>query len=167
MNDVYETIVKSDCDSDNILGSVGERVTKENQDLAKECIDKMHLILNQENAVGIAAQQLGYKLNIFTAKLSFGKLTFINPTLTKIKPSSYTRKYREGCLSIPNVCYETKRCSVVKVRYQDEWGKWNERRFKDQDAVIISHEYDHINGIILSDWCEEMIPESKEMVLSI
>ena len=66
----------------------------------------------------------------------------------------------EGCLSIPGIYGPVPRWEWVKVRYQtiDHRSQPVEKteRFSDFDARVIQHEYDHLQGILFTDYSLKM-----------
>lgn len=110
--------------------------------------------------VGLAAPQVGKSLQLFIIKQTPRSpiLTFINPVIEKVVDHPKTKKEQkdadekgvqlEGCLSIHNVWGVVKRHDEVVLSYQDETGKQHKRTFDGFLAVIIQHEYDHLQGIL-------------------
>jgi len=106
--------------------------------------------------VGLAAPQVGKSLQLFimqptiTAPVS----VFINPQVQieapLIEPTEKKHKQEqlEGCLSLQNIWGTVQRSSKVTVDYLDETGKKQHKIFTKFPAVIIQHEYDHLNGIL-------------------
>ena len=119
--------------------------------------------------VGLAATQIGLDGQYFIAKVDGsartrkeagevdtsevnkdGKfITVINPKITWT--SKRTKKYFEGCLSIPNYWGETERYTGIKVTYMDETGQVIHARLKGVMAWIFQHEVDHLNGRLFAD----------------
>ena len=52
----------------------------------------------------------------------------------------------EGCLSFPEDYYDIWRPQGIRVRYQDEKGKFKEKAISGLLARVIQHEVDHLNG---------------------
>ncbi len=105
--------------------------------------------------VGLAAVQIGALKRVFVAYSEKSKkfLTFINPEIlwvSKRLTSKKDQKY-EGCLSLPNKWTQIKRAKEVKVKYQTETGQTQTRKFSGQMAIIVQHEYDHLEGILFVD----------------
>ena len=140
----------------------GARVEKNNIRDAYLCKKRIISFLrNNDSALGIAAQQLGFNLKMFGIK-DMGVINiFINPNISFIKPTKYTQEVKEQCLSLPDKTYSVKRCGAIKVRYQDSDLKWQEKTFRDSRAIVIQHEYDHINGILISDKGKEVFSDTK------
>jgi peptide deformylase len=136
----------------DVLRTPGRRVSQENFDEAQGCAEKLYAALRtRPNAVGVAAQQVGYDLAMFLVRIRGQELLVVNPSIQKFSPTRNTTTYYEGCLSIPGKQYAVKRCNVIKLFYLDKYGKKKEKRFKQEEACIIQHEYDHTRGILISD----------------
>jgi peptide deformylase len=73
----------------------------------------------------------------------------INPEL--IEASEETVKGEEGCLSFPDIYEDIERPKWVCVRYQDGSGKEWEKRLEGFGARVISHEMDHLDGVLMID----------------
>lgn len=108
--------------------------------------------------VGLSAVQIGVLQRVFVAFSNKSKkmLVFINPEIlwyskreTKGAPES--RNKYEGCLSVPGIWGMVKRSCAIKIKYQTETGRALVRRFSGLTAIVIQHEYDHLNGILFVD----------------
>lgn len=75
--------------------------------------------------------------------------SFINPKI--LSYSKKTKKYFEGCLSIPSIWGEVKRSISIKASYQDTYGKQIIKTVTGIPAWIFQHEVDHLNGILFSE----------------
>ena len=115
--------------------------------LASDLLDTMYA--NQ--GVGIAAPQVGYSLQIFIANPSQERgeeLIVINPVLEKaIGRTSIT----EGCLSIPGIWKPIKRAKHICMRGQDIRGKSFVIDAEGLLAVVLQHEFDHLQGRLFID----------------
>lgn len=114
----------------------------------KEMI-KTTLNFRDPEGVGLAATQIGSGERFFVGKMGENFKVFVNPEI--ISMSKRTKRYFEGCLSIPNYYGETNRSITVKVSYQDLDGKKITENLKGIDAWIFQHEVDHLNGILFPD----------------
>jgi len=105
--------------------------------------------------VGLAAVQIGVPKRVFVAYSGASKkfLTFINPEIVWFSKRLTNQKEQkfEGCLSLPNKWVLIKRTKDVKVKYQTESGQIQVRKFSSQLAIIIQHEFDHLNGVLIVD----------------
>ena len=53
------------------------------------------------------------------------------------------------------------RALQIKVTYQNTKGKTFTKKFRDWEARIFQHEYDHLDGVLYMD---RLLPESREKV---
>lgn len=106
-----------------------------------------------KTGVGIAAPQVGSSIRVFIswADRSQGKepKVFINPEITEMKGGK--KNQIEGCLSIPGVYATVERFQKVRVKYLDENWQPQDKLFKNFEARVIQHEFDHIEGIEFFD----------------
>lgn len=110
---------------------------------------KLTKTFKDPEGVGLAATQVGLEESFFVAKNGENFISVINPKLLKL--GKRTKKYFEGCLSVPNMWGEVNRAIYIKVSYQDESGKTITVPLKGVLAWIFQHEIDHLNGILFSD----------------
>lgn len=114
----------------------------------KEMI-KLTKTFKDPEGVGLAATQVGLEESFFVAKDYEKFISVINPKILSM--GKRTKKYFEGCLSVPNMWGEVKRATYIKVSYQDETGKTVTVPLKGVLAWIFQHEVDHLNGTLFSD----------------
>lgn len=101
--------------------------------------------------LGLAAPQVNRSERIFIAVLNKQYHIFINPTI--VERSDATGTQTEECLSLPGVSVPVKRSKFIRVNYYDAAGTFYARKkFKRMDARIIQHEYDHLEGKLISDY---------------
>lgn len=126
------------------------------KELIKDMIDTMH----KYDGVGLAAVQVGILKKIVVIDLYDEKpiLKLINPVITKTKGK---QEIEEGCLSFPNKYVKVIRPEEVTVEALDENGKEIKVTGTGLLAQAISHEVDHLNGIVLTD---VMLPGTMEFV---
>lgn len=110
---------------------------------------KLTKTFKDPEGVGLASTQVGLEESFFVAKKGKKFVSVINPKL--ISTGKRTKKYFEGCLSVPNMWGEVKRTTNIKVTYQDTNGKEVTIPLKGVLAWIFQHEIDHLNGILFSD----------------
>lgn len=99
--------------------------------------------------VGLAATQVGLEGSFFVAKDDKEFMPVINPKILSM--GKRTKKYFEGCLSVPNMWGEVRRALNIKVSYQDTEGKTVIKSLTGVLAWIFQHEIDHLNGKLFSD----------------
>ena len=134
------------------------KIDKQILDLIQDMKDTL-LAAKDPEGVGLAAPQIGKSLQIFIIKplLNSAITVFINPRVTLLEEDSPKKKnphtgradeQLEGCLSLQNIWGTVRRTPKVMVTYIDENGKQHTKTFSKFSAVIIQHEFDHLNGIL-------------------
>ena len=129
-------------------------------DKIKELIKDMVETMHKYDGVGLAAVQVGILKQIIVIDLYDEKpvIKIINPKIIKTKGE---QEVDEGCLSFPNKYVKVKRPEEVVVEGLDENGKKIKITGTGLLAQAISHEVDHLNGIVLTD---VMIPGTMEYI---
>ncbi|HET7104604.1 MAG TPA: peptide deformylase, partial [Terracidiphilus sp.] len=100
--------------------------------------------------IGLAAQQVGVAKRVTVIDLSQGKdpeqkLVLVNPEVIFREGKQYAE---EGCLSFPEIREKVQRAARVKVRAQDENGKWFETDGEELLSRALQHEIDHLDGVL-------------------
>jgi len=132
-----------------VLSQPGEPVTEFNDELRKLVADMFETTYAAQG-IGLAAPQVGVSKRLTVIDLSLGKepkdkLVLINPEVI----SSEGRLYEEeGCLSFPEIREKVVRAAKVRIRAQDEFGKWFEMDGEELLSRAFQHEIDHLNGIL-------------------
>ena len=117
-------------------------------------ISDLHVTMEKENGVGIAAPQVGIHERVIIAETDDGPKAFINPEITE--RSFKLVDSEEGCLSVPGVWGIVKRHRTVSVKALDEKGEPVELKAKGLLSIIFQHEIDHLDGILFIDRAEEL-----------
>ncbi len=136
---------------DKKLFSTSKEVKDFDENLHK-LLDSMYEIMILNNGVGLAAIQVGLPLRVFLANIpdeneeqkKENLFEIINPSLEFIDDEKIL--FTEGCLSIPGFFEEVQRNKNVYLKYQDRHGKERELEASDFLAVVLQHEFDHLNG---------------------
>lgn len=137
-------------EGDEILKKVSrpvEVIDEKIQILIDDMIETMHKF----NGVGLAAVQVGILKRVVVIHTDYEKeepLILINPEIIKQKGE---QTVDEGCLSFPNKFAKVIRPEEVVVEALDRNGKKIKITGKDLLAQAISHEVDHLNGIVFVD----------------
>jgi peptide deformylase len=110
-----------------------------------EILDEMKEVMTALNGLGIASNQIGYTASIFLLKeeKSGDIKEIINPKVLSVKGNQV---YSEGCLSAPGIFVPTNRPQEVHFTYQDRYGIIKEAVVEGLEAIIFSHEFEHLNG---------------------
>lgn len=122
-------------------------------------LDDMKDTLYAANGVGLAAPQVGILRRIFVMDLhdQNGLIEFINPVFIEKEGEQISC---EGCLSIPGFEGEVVRPAYIKIKALDRNGEEFEYEGEELAAVCVSHEYDHLDGILFRD--KIILPDDKE-----
>jgi len=151
-----------------ILRKKSEDIDKNYPDL-KQLIDNMFETMYHSNGVGLAAPQIGLNINLLVLDASpFAeddpickgfKRVMINPQVT----FEGTKKivFEEGCLSVPNIHEEVTRYNDISVTYYNENFEEVTEKLSGNRAVIVQHEFDHLQGIV---FCDKINPIRKRFL---
>jgi len=133
----------------------------------KQLSEDMFETMESAHGIGLAAPQIGKSIRMFVVDGSpleeedmadFRKV-FINPEI--IEEAGEEWAFEEGCLSIPNIREDVSRQEEITIRYFDENWVEHEDTFDGMKARIIQHEYDHIEGVLFTDY---LSPLKKRML---
>ena len=137
-----------------------------------ELIADMFETMYRARGVGLAAPQVGKPVRLFIvdtepfaesddddeeeeftpaqkSELKAFKKVFINARM--IEETGDEWKFNEGCLSIPKIREDVARRPEITIEYFDENWKKHTEHFDGVIARVIQHEYDHIEGRLLTD----------------
>ena len=134
-----------------VLSQPGEPVTEFDDELRKFVADLFETTYKAQG-IGLAAPQVGVSKRITVVDLSMGKdpeqkLVLINPEVIEREGKQYEE---EGCLSFPDIREKVQRAAKVRIRAQNEHGKWFEMDGDELLARAFQHEIDHLDGVCLS-----------------
>ena len=97
---------------------------------------------------GLAAPQIGVSLRVFTWWVDDELGHLCNPSLDL---SEETQDGEEGCLSIPDLAFDTRRARRVVAKGFDMHGEPVTVEGSDLLARALQHETDHLDGILFVD----------------
>ena len=146
-------------EGDEILKKKSREI-EEIDDRILELLDDMVETMHKYNGVGLAAVQVGVLKRAIVIDLydDKGPIKLINPVIVKKKGK---QEIEEGCLSFPKKYAKLIRPAKVTVEALNEKGKKVKINAKELLAQVLSHEIDHLNGIVFVD---KMIPGTLEYV---
>ncbi len=113
----------------------------------KETAMEMYKTMLRNNGVGLSANQVGLTERIVVMHTKKPRV-LINPRIIVGRGKIITQ---EGCLSFPGEVCEKQRNKIVRVCYQTLDGTEKREVFKKLDAIVIQHEIDHLNGVLMND----------------
>lgn len=122
-----------------------------------DIIENLKETMYEKEGVGLAAPQIGSSLRIFVIDPFWGETgnknpkVFINPKIQIV--GDKTDIQEEGCLSLPDKKVKVKRFKTINVQWDDPSNPAlsMEEQFNDFEARVIQHEFDHLNGILITD----------------
>lgn len=131
---------------------------KKIDDETTRLINDMVVTMYHEQGIGLAAPQVGVHLNIIVVDISVkeeggGLVVLINPKITKREG---TIVFEEGCLSVPDFVVKVKRSCDIVVRGINEKGEEVELTCNGLLSVVIQHEMDHLEGILIVDHASQL-----------
>ncbi len=159
---------------DPVLRKEGRFIEKIEPEILK-LVENMYETMYEASGVGLAAPQIGLDIRLFVVdgqpfnekendedidKSLIGfKKVFINAEILEEDGDDWA--FEEGCLSIPGIRADVYRPEKVTIKYRDL--NWNEltETYEGLAARIIQHEYDHIDGILFTDY----LPPLKKRML--
>lgn len=117
--------------------------------IVKNMLDTMY----GSPGVGLAAAQIGINIRLATIDLSVGedagkRIVLCNPEIISVEGE---QKNDEGCLSIPEFSETVTRPLRMVVRGLNQNGDEIKLEAEDLLARCLSHEIDHMNGILFVD----------------
>lgn len=135
-------------EGDPILRKKCREITEVN-DRIRMTMEDMLETMRAEMGVGIAGPQVGVMRRMFVAEPEPDRVYFmINPEITEREG---TQTGDEACLSVPGLCGTVERPEKIKITALDLDGNRQEYEFEGFDAVVMCHEYDHLDGVLYTD----------------
>src|SRR5437660_11733572 len=112
---------------------------------------RMFELMRAHRGVGLAAPQVGTNVRRFvmnaTGKPEDDRI-YVNPVLTEAEGEE---EAEEGCLSLPNINVNIWRAKKMPMEASDVQGKRFAEDASGYLARIWQHEFDHLNGTLLTD----------------
>ncbi len=120
----------------------------------RDLVDNMKETMVHEDGLGLAAPQVGVNLRVIVVKMVRTPILpiqeMINPTIKGI--SGNMEPFEEGCLSLPDKFVTVRRPGMIRVKFQTIEGKYKQWTLKGLESVIVQHEIDHLNGVLMTDY---------------
>lgn len=132
---------------DEILRKKSRKVEKMDDKIIMLLEDMADTMYAAENGGGLSACQVGVLKRVVVIDIEDGLIELINP---EIVHQAGEQIVEEGCLSFPDVWGMVKRPSKITVRALNREGKEIEIQAKGLLAQCISHEIDHLDGIVFT-----------------
>ncbi len=139
---------------DDILRQKAAEVAEIDAEIKEFAQDLIHTMYIRDG-VGLAAPQVGKSIRMFVIDPEHKEdedpkrpLIMINPI---IEESSGEITREEGCISVPDIFAEVKRSTNITVSYTDLEGVRQQVKYEGFAAVVVQHEYDHLDGVLFID----------------
>ena len=117
----------------------------------RELAMKMLQLMREAKGVGLAAPQVGHNIRLFvmnpTGEAADARI-YINPELSDPDGEEAAE---EGCLSLPKINADINRSKAMRLRATDLDGNKVDIVETGYVARIWQHEYDHLNGVLITD----------------
>lgn len=139
---------------DNVLRLRAAEVEAIDDELRQFAEDLTHTMYKRDG-VGLAAPQTGVSKRVVVLDPHWSKdgasrepLVMINP---EIESSEGETETEEGCISVPGIYARVLRPDRISVSFTDLSGERRLMKLVGYPAVVVQHEYDHLNGILFVD----------------
>lgn len=132
---------------DPVLVTPSVEVVDFDKELRTLVADLTETMLDAPGA-GLAAPQIGVPLRVFVWDIDEALGHLINPSLDL---SEELQEGEEGCLSFPELRYETPRAMRVVAKGWNMYGEPIMVEGSEMLARALQHETDHLNGILFID----------------
>jgi peptide deformylase len=120
-------------------------------DTLRQLADRMVVLMREAKGVGLAAPQVGRNLRLFVVNATGqpeDTRIYINPVLIDAEGSE---EGEEGCLSLPGINVDIVRSKSIRIQARDLTGQPFEQFDTGYLPRIWQHEFDHVNGVLLTD----------------
>ncbi len=148
-----------------ILRKMAIAVENPESEETNDFIQRMREKLKEHDGLGLAANQVGCDRRVclvaFPKEDDYSEIkALINPEI--IESSDEKAIYEEGCLSFPALWLKIERPYKVKVRAFIHGEGEAEFEAEGTLAEVLSHEIDHLNGVVFIDH----LPQIRRVLLS-
>ena len=124
---------------------------QELQDFIPDMIHTMYL----RDGVGLAANQVGSTFRLFVIDPYWSREDAKPNPIVMINPIIETRdgeiEGEEGCISLPGIFAFVHRAARITYSYTDPSGIRHQESAEGFKAVVIQHEFDHLEGVVFTD----------------
>ena len=147
-------------DNDEILRKRSKEVLEINNKIRELALDMLDTMYKNEG-IGLAAPQVGILKRMIVIDIGNGPKVYINPVIIK---ATGKQTCEEGCLSFPNTFGNVDRPLNVVVEAYDIEGNKFRTKAKELEAVALSHEIDHLDGILFIDKAYDVYTLTEEEI---
>lgn len=149
---------------DELLSKKSKEIDVVDEKIVQLLDDMLETMHKTNDGIGLAAPQVGILKRAIVIDLSseeegVGPYKLVNPVIVKRKGEQVCR---EGCLSVPGKLGDVVRPKEVVVEALNENGEKITINAKGLLAVVLSHEIDHLDGILFIDKATELFDIEEE-----
>ncbi len=139
---------------DPILRTRCEPITNPQSPAVRVLIDDLRDTLHDFRAThgfgrGIAAPQIGAPVRLVYAELGGRELVLVNPEI--VDPGHEDFTVWDDCFSFPGLMVRVVRAWRIRLVWQDERGRRHDEEFTGEEAELLQHELDHLDGVLAVD----------------
>lgn len=142
-----------------VLRKVAQNITKDYPQLQQLIADMWETLADSEG-IGLAAPQIGKDIRLVVIDLDVMKddmpeydgyrKVFVNAEILE-RDDEETITTEEGCLSLPGIHEKVTRPTRIHVKYEDENFESHDEWVDGYLAVVMQHEFDHLDGKMFID----------------
>ena len=126
-----------------------------------QLVERMQLLMQDAQGVGLAATQIGVLQRVFVFQPGDdGARAIVNPVITLDESAKEVEE--EGCLSLRDVRVEVERPTKGVLEGKDPNGDDVRYELEGFAARVVQHEIDHLDGVLIIDRTD---PESRKRAL--
>ena len=147
---------------DPVLKQRAQEVEDFDDDL-RRLVERMGLLMQDANGVGLAANQAGILRRVFVFRRGdeAEPVAVVNPHIAESGRELETDD--EGCLSLQGVLIPVERPATVVLEAQDVTGAPLRLKLAGLDARVVQHELDHLDGVLIF---ERTTPEARREAMA-
>jgi peptide deformylase len=120
-------------------------------------VSQLRKLMTQEDAIGLAANQVGLRDRCFVMHVDGRAWDCFNPEVLEF--GNDLVEFQEGCLSFKGEQCIIKRPDKITVRYYDAYQAEHVEELTGLASRCFQHELDHLNGITMWDRYKEQNAE--------
>lgn len=121
-------------------------------------LDDMKDTLFDANGAGLAAPQVAVLKRVALVDTEDGFYELINPVIKSMKGE---QTGLEGCLSVKGKYGTVTRANDITVIAQDRYGKKHTYKVSGFTARAFQHEIDHLDGIVYTSKCSDLMDDEE------
>ena len=141
---VGDPVLRTPCDPITVI-----------DDRVRSLVEDLLETVDTDGRAGLAANQIGVGLRAFSWNIDDEVGYVLNPTIVEL--SEDFQDGDEGCLSVPNLWYPTKRAWYARVVGTDLDGNEVVVEGTELMARCLQHEVDHLDGMLYLDRLERSV----------